>query len=56
MKGEALIDALGLKADPKLVAKAEKAAAEKKAKKGEKVSAGVLAQAKPQAGQSHAKH
>jgi|HubBroStandDraft_3_1064219.scaffolds.fasta_scaffold00002_3 hypothetical protein len=55
-KGSALIDALGLKADPKLVAKAEKSAAEKKAKKGEKVPAGVMATAKPQGQQSHAKH
>ena len=55
-KGSELIKALGLEADPKLVAKAEKAAMEKKSKKGEKVSAGVLAQAKPGQGQSHAKH
>jgi len=54
--GSKLIKALGLEADPKLVAKAEKSAAEKKAKKGEKVSAGVLAQAKPKAELSQAKH
>ena len=46
-KGSELIEALGLKTDPKLVAKAEKSAAEKKAKKGEKVPAGVMAHAKP---------
>jgi hypothetical protein len=56
VKGGELIKALGLEADPKLVAKAEKSAAEKKAKKGEKVSAGVMAQAKPEAQASHAKH
>ena len=55
-KGSELIEALGLKADPKLVAKADKAAAEKKAAKSQKVSAGVMAQAKPQAQASHAKH
>jgi hypothetical protein len=55
-KGSKLIKTLGLEADPKLVAKAEKAAAEKKAAKGAKVSAGVLAQAKPGTQHSSAKH
>ena len=55
-KGSELIQALGLKADPNLVAKAEKALAAKKEKAGNKVSAGVMAQAKPKAGESHAKH
>ena len=55
-KGSELIKALGLEADPKLVAKSEKAAAEKKAKATKKVDAGVMAQAKPKAGESHAKH
>ena len=55
-KGSELIEALGLKTDPKLVAKAEKSAAEKKAKKGQKPDAHVIASAKPQAQGSHAKH
>ena len=44
--------AVGLKYDAIRAGQAEA----KKAAKGAKVSAGVLAQAKPQAGQSHAKH
>jgi hypothetical protein len=56
-KGSELIEALGLKTDPKLVAKAEKAAVEKKKAKEAKVPAGVMAHAKPGQGQqSTAKH
>lgn len=55
-KGANLLEALGLQADPKLVAKAEAANIEKKKKADKKVEAGVMAQAKPKAGESHAKH
>jgi hypothetical protein len=53
VKGAKLVKALGLEADPKLVAKAEKANEEKKAKATKKPDASVIAKAKPQGQHVH---